>query len=397
MTPFVGGKNGKASKKKHNVVEAVLVPVASTALVTTAAFHSLTDHRDGNGNGHVDDDRDGSGGGSDGRVQTGNGAVVAARRTPPPHGWREPEQPSFLDRVAGKLPFLKPVAAVQRRYGDVGGNQLAAAFTLQAFLSIFPLVLVALAALGFVAAHSHGVAPGHTDVAGHLVHRLGLKGESAKMLTDAVAAAERSRKTASLVGFLGLLWSGLGLVGALQFAFNGVWQVNDRGVRDKVFGLFWLGGAAVLFVGGAAATTALRWLPGILAPVGILITFIVSLGLWLWTLRVLPNTKLPWRRLLPGAVLGAVGLEVLKAVGAYYVPKAVASSSQLYGSLGIVFAVLAWLLLFGRLVVYSAVLNVVLYEKHEGTVRAVVDAPPVPGARSVASRSGRLVTVDTPS
>ena len=166
-------------------------------------------------------------------------------------------------------------------------------------------------------------------------------------------------------------------------------------MKDKVLGLFWLGGAAVLFVGGAAATTALRWLPGFLAPVGILVTFAVSLGLWLWTLRVLPNTKLPWRRLMPGAVLGAVGLEVLKAVGAYYVPKAVASSSQLYGSLGIVFAILAWLLLFGRLVVYSAVLNVTLYEKHEGTVRAIVEAPPVPGARPLASRSGRLVTTDS--
>ena len=56
--------------------------------------------------------------------------------------------------------------------------------------------------------------------------------------------------------------------------------------------------------------------------------------------------------------------------------------------------VLAWLLLFGRLVVYATVLNVVRYEQHEGTVRAVVDAPPVPGARPVASRSGRLVTAD---
>ena len=44
--------------------------------------------------------------------------------------------------------------------------------------------------------------------------------------------------------------------------------------------------------------------------------------------------------------------------------------------------------------VYAAVLNVVRYEQHEGTVRAVVDAPPVPGARPVASRSGRLVTAD---
>jgi uncharacterized BrkB/YihY/UPF0761 family membrane protein len=81
----------------------------------------------------------------------------------------------------------------------------------------------------------------------------------------------------------------------------------------------------------------------------------------------------------------------LKGVGAYYVPRAVASSSQLYGTLGIIFAVLAWLLLFGRLVVYSAVLNVVRYEEAQGTVRAVLEAPPVPGVGSRASRAGRLV------
>ena len=360
-------KKTKRAKKKRGVVEAVLVPMASTALVTTAAIRSMTDRSNGNGNGH-----------------NGNGAGHPAR----PRAASEPEQSSFLDKIAVKLPFLKPVAAVQRRYGDVGGNQLAAAFTLQAFLSLFPLVLVAIAVLGFVAAGSE------TDVSGRLVDQLGLQGESAKMMTDAVGAAESSRKSASIVGFLGLLWSGLGLVGALQYAYNSVWQVKDRGMKDKLFGLSWLAGAAVLFVGGAAATTALRWLPGFLAPLGILITFAVSLGLWLWTSRVLPNTKLPWRRLLPGALLGAIGLEVLKFAGAYYVPKAVASSSQLYGSLGIVFAVLAWMLLFGRLVVYSAVLNVVRYEEHEGTIRAIVEAPPLPDVRPVANRSGRLVAAD---
>jgi membrane protein len=366
----VGAKKAKRSKQKRGVVEAVLVPVASTAIVTTAAIHSLTDHQNHHGTGN-------------GPNGNGHGRPTRPRPISPP------EPPTLLDRIATRLPFLKPVAAMQRRYGEVGGDQLAAAFTLQAFLSIFPLVLVALAVLGFVAAGSH------TDLAGRMVSNLGLKGESAKMLTDAVAAAERSRKAASIVGFLGLLWSGLGLVGALQHAYNGVWQVNERGIKDKLFGLFWLAGAAVLFVGGAAATTALRWLPGFLAPIGVLITFAVSFGLWLWTSRVLPNRIVPWRRLIPGALFGAVGLEILKAVGAYYVPKAVASSSQLYGSLGIIFALLAWLLLFGRLVVYSAVLNVTRYEEHEGTVRAVVEAPAVPGVRPLASRSGRLVTADS--
>lgn len=364
----MAGKSGKGkrAKKKRSVVESVIVPAAAGVLVTSAAVKTLTD-------------RD---------VHAGNGHGRGTRPQPA----REPESPSLLDRIATKAPFLKPVAAVQRRYGDVGGNQLAAAFTLNAFLSIFPLILAGLAVLGFLAAYSH--APEQTDVAGRLVDQLGLRGESAKMMTDAVAAAERSRKAASIVGFLGLLWSGLGLVGALQFAYNSVWQVKDRGMKDKAFGLAWLAGAAVLFVGGAAATTALRWLPGFLAPVGILVTFAVSFGLWLWTLRVLPNTRLPWRDLVPGALFGAIGLEVLKVVGAYYVPRAVASSSQLYGSLGIVFAVLAWLLIFGRLVVYSAVVNVVRYEGRRGTLRAVIEAPPVPDVRPVADRSGRLAAAE---
>jgi membrane protein len=376
VSAVAGKKNDKrANKKKRSVVETVLVPAAATAIVTSAVVHARSEHDGDRHNGHA---RNGH------RSGNGDGSRPGEVR----HGSSPEDSPSFLDKVAKKLPFLKPVAAVQRRYGDVGGNHLAAALTLQAFLSIFPLLLVAIAVLGFVAAGSQ------TDVAGRLVENLGLKGESAKMVTDAVGSAKSSRKAASVVGLVGLLWSGLGLVGALQYAYNSVWQVNDRGMKDKAFGLLWLVGAALLFVGGAAATTVLRWLPGPVAPLAILVAFAVSFGLWLWTSRVLPNTNLPWKALVPGALVGAIGLEILKIAGAYYVPKAVASSSQLYGSLGIVFAVLAWLLLFGRLVVYSAVLNVVRYEKHQGTLRAVIDAPPVPDVRPVANRSGRLVAAE---
>jgi uncharacterized BrkB/YihY/UPF0761 family membrane protein len=48
---------------------------------------------------------------------------------------------------------------------------------------------------------------------------------------------------------------------------------------------------------------------------------------------------------------------VLKVLGAYVVPRYVASSSELYGALGAVFALLLWLLVFGRLVVYIAVIE----------------------------------------
>jgi YihY family inner membrane protein len=148
----------------------------------------------------------------------------------------------------------------------------------------------------------------------------------------------------------------------------------------------------LLFVGAAAITTVLRWLPGALAPLGIVVALGVNLALWIWTSKVLPNTDLPVRAVLPGAILAAVGFEVLKALGAYYVPRAVSNSSQLYGSLGVVFAILAWLFFFGRLIVYSAVLNVVMWERKEGTVTVVTQVPRQPGADrgEEVTRMGRL-------
>ena len=65
-------------------------------------------------------------------------------------------------------------------------------------------------------------------------------------LRDTIATAEESRRAASVVGFVGLLWSGLGLVGSLQTACNAAWQVQGRGLLDKLFALRWLAGAAVL-------------------------------------------------------------------------------------------------------------------------------------------------------
>jgi membrane protein len=355
----MAGKKGKHGKGRPGGLAQLILPVASTVVLATAAVHSLIDREAEHHNGHC----------------------------PEPRPLHPPEEKNgLLDKVAGRFPWLKPILAVKDRYGELGGDKLAAAFTFQAFLSLFPLVLVGIAILGYVAAGSH------VDVAGRLVDQLGLTGEPAKLMRDTVAAAARARQAASIVGLAGLLYSGLGLVGALQHCYNSVWQVNERGLKDKAIGIAWLLGAVVLFVGGAAITAALRWLPGFLAPVGLLVSFLVSLTLWLWTARILPNRKAGWGDLLPGAILGAVGLEVLKVAGGYYIPKAVASSSALYGSLGVIFALLAWLLIFGRLIVYSAVLNVVRYERKRGTVLAVVEAPPVPGARPLATRSGRVLT-----
>jgi membrane protein len=296
---------------------------------------------------------------------------------------------TVLDRLrplGERWPWFGTALRVQERMSEINGNYLAAAVTLTAFLSLFPLLLVAIAVVGFVSS-------GDPNLANSVIEDLGLEPGTAAAdnIKSAIQAAERSRKTASVVGFVGLLWSGLGLVAALQYVYNTTWQVKGRGLKDKLTGLLWLAGAGVIFAASFGATTVLNFLPGFLAPISILVGLAVNVALFLWAMKVLPNRDVGWKALLPGAVFAAVGFEVLKFVGSIYVPKAVAGSQALYGTLGVVFAVLAWLLFFGRLVVYSSLLNVVRWEEDHGTRTVETEVPKLPHEAPVAAnRVGQM-------
>jgi membrane protein len=269
---------------------------------------------------------------------------------------------------------------VQDRFDEVHGGYLASAVTLAAFTSIFPLLLVAVAVVGFLSVR--------TDVTGTVISHLGISGEAATAVEAAIRTAQRSRKGALGVGTVGLLWSGLGMVAAIQYAFDNVWQVKGRGIRDKLSGLLWLVGSVAILVASVGLTALVNVIPW-LAPVSVIVGVAVNFALWLWTLKALLNVEVPWRALAPGAVLGAIGLEVLKVLGSIWVPRAVASSSALYGSIGVVFAILAWLFFFGRLTVYVAVLDVVRWEEEHGTVTVEINLPRHPDTIAVeATRSG---------
>lgn len=285
-----------------------------------------------------------------------------------------------------RFPFLVTAWTVQKRFGELNGGYLASAITLSSFLSLFPLLLVAISIIGFFSADD-------PTLAHDTVEFLGLSGssEAATIVTDAIDTAEDSKAAASIVGTVGLLWTGLGLVAALQYVYDTAWQVTGRGMKDKVFGLLWLLGGVVLFASSFAVTSLISALPGILAPVNILVGIALSFGLFIWTAKVLPQRDIGFKALVPGAAVGAIGLEILKVVGGIYVPRVVASSSAMYGSIGVVFAILAWLLFFGRLVVYSAVVNVVRWEEDHGTVIIDIRVPNLPGDQNDddATRAGQ--------
>ena len=275
-----------------------------------------------------------------------------------------------LERLGERFRWFATVLAIQKRYSELNGNYLASSVTLSAFLSLFPLLLFVIAIVGFIAADT-------PNLGDDVVRELGLQDDAARSITTAIDTARESRKAASLIGVVGLLWSGLGLIAAFQYAINAAWQVTGRGWRDKLKGLMWLGGATLLFLTSFATSAVIRWLPNFLAPLTTLGGLSVNFALWLWTFKILATREVGWKALVPGAVVGALGFEVLKAIGAFYVPGAVSSASALWGTLGVVFAILAWLLFFGRLVVYAAVVNVVRWEEDHGTVVLEMEVPRV--------------------
>ena len=289
------------------------------------------------------------------------------------------------EKLADK-PVIGYLLRVQDRFGEIQGTALANGIALQSFLSLIPLLLVGIAVAGFLA-------EGDATFTGDVIDAFGLPpdGTAAENLSEAIQTAEESKRAASIVGALGLLWTGLGVVAAVQRAIDAVWQTKSQGIKDKLRAVLWLLGSVVIFLTSFAITSVLNFLPGFLAPVSLVLGLVVNVGLFLWTFSELGRVPVGWKALLPGAVACAVGFEVLKVVGSLYVPRLVANSSALYGSLGIVIAILAWLAFFGRLIVYGAVVNVLRWEDEHGTLKVPIEAPRVEGAIALeADRAGAV-------
>jgi membrane protein len=290
-----------------------------------------------------------------------------------------------------RWPWFDVTMAVQDRYTELEGGVIAAAVTLSIFISLFPALLVGTAIVGFIA-------QGHVDVSSQIIDKLGLSGNAAATLRDAIGTASHSRKTASIVGLAGLAWSSLGVVQAIQFAIDRAWQVKGGAVIDKVKALGWLVGTGALVAATTAGTGLIvSVLPGWAAPFMIVATVAINILMFWCTFALLGHQTVGWRPLLPGAVFAGIALQVLTLAGAIIVPRSVASSSALYGSMGVVFAILAWLYFFGRLLVYASTLNVVVYERDKGTVTLEVEAPRMPGGVPLeATRSGVIVGTAAP-
>lgn len=285
-------------------------------------------------------------------------------------------------------PVVRIAIAVNERFRELSGSNTAAGITLSLFLSVFPLILVAVTVLGFIAA-------GNERFVTDAIKDLGLTGEVEKMFTNIVTAAQRNRGILTGVSLVTGAWSALGVAIALQQAANLPWQAASQGMKDRGKAAAFLCGGGLIVVVSFAVSAAINWLPKWLSPLNYLVGIALGVALFTWLFWYLCTFKLSVRDVLPGAITAAIGFEVLKWLATNWLPNIVARSSAIYGSLGVILGLFAWLTLFGKLLIYASTLNVVLAEDREGVARFTIDVPRTAAQMGV-THTGRGGTVARP-
>ena len=86
--------------------------------------------------------------------------------------------------------------------------------------------------------------------------------------------------------------------------------------------------------------------------VGIALALLVDLAVFVYLFTRLPRLNTPLKRVFKGALLGAVGLEILKVVGSILVARTTAN--PVYGAFAVVVGLLIWINLVSRFVLFTA-------------------------------------------
>jgi uncharacterized BrkB/YihY/UPF0761 family membrane protein len=90
------------------------------------------------------------------------------------------------------------------------------------------------------------------------------------------------------------------------------------------------------------------------------LSVVINLVWFALAFRVLIPVEVPWTQIWPGALVAAVGWELLLLLGSFLVDRQLRGATQSYGFFGIVLGLVAWLGLLSTVLVLAAEVNAVL-------------------------------------
>ena len=291
---------------------------------------------------------------------------------PPPAG-REPWWTRAYSRVEDGIAaqrrrhfWFDHLARAGGRYQRTQGDLMAAGVTYFAFLGLFPVLLLAASVFGlFLAGDALLQQQLYDAIREAFPGALGQ--ELVRQLTDAVASAG----VTGVIGLIGFLYAGLRTMDKLRIGMERIWKgyVDEPDIlRDNLqdlMALVALGGVGLASLGlTGGVTQATSWVLDLLGladepgygvltwSLGIALAVAADIVVFLWLLRVVPSVSHPLRLLLPGALFGAAGVEVLKLIGGFYL--SLISDSVTASAFGGAVGLLVWINLVARFAFFTA-------------------------------------------
>jgi membrane protein len=274
-----------------------------------------------------------------------------------------------IKALRDRHPALDRVMRVQDHYSKVQGSVLASSATYFGFLSFFPLLALAFAVVGYVSASF----PDARDSLVTAIEQMfpGIVTESGENGTISLQQIESAKVTVGIIGFVGVLYSGLGWISGLRMALADAFAVPPGKKRNFVVGkaidvlaLIALGLILIVSVGVAslvkgAASDILDYLnlddnpigEPLIWGVGATLGVLASTLLFVVMYRVLGNPPIPRRPLWEGALLAAIGFELLKMLVVNVIGTL---GGTPFAPLAIAITLVIWINYFSRLAVYGA-------------------------------------------
>jgi membrane protein len=277
------------------------------------------------------------------------------------------DEPGAVDRFREKWGWFDHLMRMQERYSEQGGNYFAAAITYFSVLSIFPLIMTAFAILALVLR-------GNEQLLDQIQTSItdSIDGSMGETINEVIEGAIAQAGGVFTIGFIVTLWSGLTWMSNLTNAVTQLWKrpmAADNFVMGKLRDLLRLIGMLIMFaltfavtaVGTSGLTQSLLDkiglgdVPGITIITGIIAIAVGILANWLffvWMLAALPRGGAPIRAAAKGAIIGAIGFEVVKQLGSVFFSNALSNPAG--AVFGPVIGLMVVFYLIWRITMYAA-------------------------------------------
>jgi membrane protein len=264
-------------------------------------------------------------------------------------------------RSGGVLDIFRLAA---ESFDQVRGAEAAASIAYYAIFSLFPLLLLLTAVVGFLLVN--------VEAPGEVMDFIDLIFPAARpFIQENLLEILERRGTGGVIGLIGLIWAASGVFMTLARNINRAWPgASMRNVwQGRLVGLAMVGSLVLLLfiilIASLIFDLLTRLNLGIPWTFSVYDTFfwnvVTSFLSWLFAFfiflvlyRWLPNTRVKWSDAFWGAVVATIAWEITTLAFTWYLRSGFAQFELLYGSLGTGFAILIWIYLSGLITIFGA-------------------------------------------